>query len=57
MTYNVNGLAASCQKKGLAALLARLEACAGAPIDIVCLQETKLRPQELTVALGQAPGW
>ncbi len=54
ISWNINGLAANCRRKGLGALLST-PALEGA--DVVCLQETKLRPCELTVELGQAPGW
>jgi len=54
ISWNINGLAANCRRRGLAALLTS-PAFQGA--DVVCLQETKLRPCELTVELGQAPGW
>ncbi|GBF89498.1 DNA-(apurinic or apyrimidinic site) lyase [Raphidocelis subcapitata] len=62
VTWNVNGLASHCRGGGgrsLAALLAGLDRAGGdgAPVDIVCMQETKLRLCELTADLGQLPGW
>lgn len=62
ITWNVNGLASHCRGGGgrsLAALVAGLDRAGGdgTPVDVVCVQETKLRRCELTADLGQLPGW
>ena len=51
ISWNVNGLRA-CLKKGF------LDVCAFANADIICLQETKMRPEQADIDLfGYEPYW
>lgn len=50
ITYNVNGIRAA-QKKGLA------EWAAGSEADVICLQETKARPEQVDLADLAAAGY